>query len=144
MGLDLVKYLVLLITTNIFEAGLLLYGIYFHRDWRMAIIFPIFVPVVISIALRKHKYIAKLLVTVVIILSIALIQNSFALFWGDIGTSLGMMLFSFLFTIIPSALYILAITIFHWCSRKDQDEGWIKTEDGSRVNSRTGDDLREP
>ena len=126
MGLDLVKSLILIFTTNIFEACLLLYGIYFHQDWRMAILFPIIVPAIIAITLHKNKYCTKLLVAVVNLLSLILVQNAFALFWGDDGTLIGMMLFSFLFTFVPAVVYILVITI-HWS-----------------ISKKTGDGLREP
>lgn len=113
-----VKYLVIIAASGIIEICLLLCGICFHHDWRIAILFPVLVPAIIAIALRKNNYAEKLCLSLASMVLLLFIQNIFAVFWGDDGTLLGMMLFSFIFTCIPFALYTLIITVLHFLKQK--------------------------
>mgnify|MGYP003318437202 CR=1 FL=1 len=92
------------------EILFLAYGIHYLQNWNIAILFPALMPVIITLVLSKTKHSVKIAVSIASMLSLLVIQNVFAYFWGDSGSLVGMIMFSFVFTFIPFLVYIF-ITI---------------------------------
>ena len=115
-----IKAIILFIAINVLEIALLLYGIFYKPDWGLAIFFPALVPVIIAIAFHKNTYSAKLVLSLAIMLSLLAIEIIFSIFFGDDGTLIGMLFFSFIFTLLPFLLYAGIITLLWLSKRRSQ------------------------
>lgn len=118
-----IKGTILFITINILEIIFLLYAIFCIRDATIAILFPALVPVIIAIVFSKNAYSAKTVISLVSMQSLCAIQIVFAILFGDDGTLIGMLFFSFIFTLLPSLIYIIyagITTLLH--SRKKRSK----------------------
>ena len=115
-----IKAIILFIAINVLEIALLLYGIFYKPDWGLAIFFPALVPVIIALAFYKNTYSAKIVMSLAIMLSLLAIEIIFSIFFGDDGTLIGMLFFSFIFTLLPFLLYAGIITLVHFSNRQSK------------------------